>query len=90
MISDGDSKAFTAVNGLNYPVEKEECVNHVSKRLRSALLKLVKDRRKVGGRSAGGKLTEKAIKKLALYSGNAVSLIFLFFYILVRLFYLDS
>ena len=83
MISDGDSKAFTAVNGLHYPVEKEECVNHVSKRLRTALLKLVKDRRIVGGRGAGGKLTGKAIKKLALYYSNAVSLILLFiFYIL--------
>ena len=83
MISDGDSKAFTAVNGLQYPVEKEESVNHVSKRLRSALLKLVKDRRKVGGQGAGGKLTGKAIKKLALYYGNAVSLILLFIFYII-------
>ena len=75
MIWDGDSKAFTAVNGLNYPVEKEECVNHVSKRLQSALRKIAKESRTTGGRSVSGKLTDKAIKKLQLYYGNAVSLI---------------
>ena len=46
MLSDGDSKAFNELNtmqvcGDRCPVDKEECVNHVSKRLGTALRNLV-------------------------------------------------
>ena len=50
--SDGDSKAFNAVNGLPYPGEKEECVNHVTKRLGTARVNPA-----LGG-YGGGKLME--------------------------------
>lgn len=50
LISDGDAAAFKAVCALNdgagpydIPVQKEECVNHVSKRLGTRLRKLKKD-----------------------------------------------
>ncbi|XP_037504717.1 uncharacterized protein LOC119379487 [Rhipicephalus sanguineus] len=43
-LSDGDSKAFTAVCEANVycdtPIDKEECTNHVAKRLGTALRKL--------------------------------------------------
>lgn len=43
-LSDGDSKAYTAVSELNLyegvPVLKEDCTNHVAKRLETALRKL--------------------------------------------------
>ena len=35
MLSDGDSKAHKKVDGNPYAVSKEECVNHVHKRLTS-------------------------------------------------------
>ena len=40
MISDSNSKAFTAVNSL--AIEKDECVNNVANRHKIALYKLVK------------------------------------------------
>lgn len=48
LLSDGDSKAFTHLQNINIYggnviIEKEECVNHVSKRLGTALRKIVKD-----------------------------------------------
>lgn len=48
VVSDGDSKVFshlkeTAVYGKDVTIEKEEFINHVSKRIRRALRKLVKD-----------------------------------------------
>ena len=47
MVGDGDSKAFEQVKALKAygkdMVEKEECLNHVSKRLGTALRNLVQD-----------------------------------------------
>ena len=89
-VSDGDSSAFKAVRALNdgrgpytVPVVKEECVNHVSKRLGTRLCKL-KDSLKVPTTTKKGKivqrsrlgghhgLTEESIVKLTGYYGANV------------------
>ena len=84
-ISDGDSKGYFEVCKLNNgegpygkerQVKKEECVNHVSKRLGTALRKICQHpaQRKDGRKTLGGKgrLTEKVIKKLTYYFGKNV------------------
>ncbi|KAK3878987.1 hypothetical protein Pcinc_016431 [Petrolisthes cinctipes] len=87
-IGDGDSAAFKAVTGMNdghgayddVSVVKEECLNHVSKRLgtrlrtlkaKSTLVPGGKGRKRslLGGR---GKLTDAVIEKLPFYYGQAV------------------
>ncbi|XP_077486057.1 uncharacterized protein LOC144097160 [Amblyomma americanum] len=68
-LSDGDSKAFTAVstpsvyNGV--PITKEDCTNHVSKWLGTALRKLKMPR--------GQKLTDAVIQKLQTYFQAAIT-----------------
>ena len=43
MISDGDASTYTAIcDNVDYLVEKEECVNHFSKRLGTRLRNLKK------------------------------------------------
>jgi hypothetical protein len=87
MISDGDSSSFKALKDeppyVDHPVEKEECVNHVAKRMGTRLRKLKKetyvevtvaDGRKIkrsilGGR---GKLTDETIRHLSDYYGKAI------------------
>ena len=90
-VGDGDSTAFTAVCALNdgkgpyegIQVKKEECINHVSKRLGTRLRKLkaeevVEKQTKTGKtfrRSLLGgknKLTDFVIDKLTNYYGQAV------------------
>ena len=46
MLCDGDSKEFSTITVLTpcgpyIKIEKEDCINHVSKRMRSALRNLV-------------------------------------------------
>ena len=46
LLSDGDSKAFAAVKALDVygpdvSIDKEDCVNHVSKRMGTALRNIV-------------------------------------------------
>ncbi|XP_076447559.1 uncharacterized protein LOC143284609 [Babylonia areolata] len=74
----GDGKAYAAVNesapyGDSFEVEKIECVNHVTKRMGTALRNLVEKQKAIeqpiGGR---GKLTEKRIKQLTNYYGRAI------------------
>ena len=63
-LSDGDSKAHKAVSDLNIytePIVKEECINHVHKRMGTALINLSKQKR-LGGRGHGRLTKEKAIK----------------------------
>ena len=53
VISDGDSKSFNNLSSLNvygdeHPIEKEECINHVSKRLLSGLKSFVKEKTSKG------------------------------------------
>ena len=79
MVSDGDSKSFTEVSaakpyGDEFPVEKEECIGHVQKRMGTALRKFrttfkLKDGSPVGGR---GGLTIKLCDKLQNLYGRAL------------------
>ncbi|GFX88535.1 uncharacterized protein TNCV_2659461 [Trichonephila clavipes] len=80
LLSDGDSKSFLElkernVYGSETQIKKEECINHVSKRLGTALRQAVKDWR-VKGVTLGGKqrgcLKEETIKKLTRYYTNAI------------------
>ena len=60
------------------PITKEECVNHVHKRMTSAFRKLIKDGSHLGVRFGGkgpGKLTAAIINKLGNYFSKAVSFI---------------
>lgn len=82
-VGDGDSSAFRAVTNLqpygDTNVTKEECVNHVSKRLGARLRKLREEskeetasgrkRTTIGGKN---KLTDKVIEKLTFYYGQAI------------------
>ena len=78
MVSDGDSKTFSAVEDTydGVKVEKMDCVGHVQKRMGKHLLKLksstkgkLKDGKTIGGR---GRLTEAKIKQLQRYYGLAI------------------
>ena len=80
IVSDGDAKTFSQLTQLNpygdgHPIKKEDCVNHVSKRLGTALRNVVTDCRKrgvtLGGRGRG-QLTGVAIKRLTGYYSKAV------------------
>ena len=75
LLSDGDSKSFTNLNSLiangdlydsHHPIEKEECVNHVCKRLGRG-----KEGVTLGGRG-WGKLTDAKIDVLQRYYTRAV------------------
>lgn len=80
ILSDGDSKTFNYLNdkkvyGSDILIKKEECVNHVSKRLGTALRKAVQDWRAKGvtlGGKSYGSLKEETIKKLTRYYQNAI------------------
>ena len=78
MLGDGDGKAHGKVNGLHpyrpeVSIKKIECVNHVTKRMGTALRTLAEKRKAqklpTGGR---GKLTDDHIKKLTNYYGRAI------------------
>lgn len=77
MLSDGDAKAHAAVLAVDpygeHKVEKEECVNHVTKRMGTALRTLL-EKSKAQGKPLGGrgKLTDERVKKLTNYYGRAI------------------
>ncbi|GFW35468.1 uncharacterized protein TNCV_3070961 [Trichonephila clavipes] len=80
LLSDGDSKSFLElkernVYGSEKQIKKEECINHVSKRLGTSLRQTVIDWR-VKGVTLGGKkrgsLKEETIKKLTRCYTNAI------------------
>ena len=87
-ISDGDSSAYNAVRdaepyGPDKPIEKQECINHVSKRLTARLNNLkqsttVPKKTKTGKTlnmsTLGGKnkLSEKNVGKLSEYFSNNI------------------
>ncbi|XP_067944011.1 uncharacterized protein [Watersipora subatra] len=79
MLSDGDSAAYDAVAKLKVygdaSVRKEECVNHVAKRVTTYLNKL-KDELKNSKTKISGKdlLTAELIKSLQSYYRNAIKL----------------
>ncbi|KAK6195422.1 hypothetical protein SNE40_000858 [Patella caerulea] len=63
------------VYGDEHLISKQECINHVSKRMGTALRKLTKDSKKVGvtlGGRGHGRLTQNLINKLTLYYGKAI------------------
>eukprot|EP00795_Rhopilema_esculentum_P001535 gene1535-15984_t len=70
---DGDSKSYLSVKNVyesvGKRVEKLECIGHVQKRMGTALRKLKKEKRELGGK---GKLTEKIIDKIQNYYGIAI------------------
>ena len=74
LLSDGDSKTFLHLKKLNVygpiAVKKEECVNHVAKRLRTGLTQVSKQHR-LGGKKEGS-LTANTIVKLQKYYANAI------------------
>ena len=71
---DGDSKSFQNVKDVyqdqGVTVEKKECVGHVQKRLGTALRKLKKEKKGLGGK---GRLTDSMIDKMQNYYGIAIS-----------------
>ena len=80
LLSDGDAKTFAELTkiktyGEDIEIDKEECVNHVSKRRGSALRNIVTDCRKrgvtLGGRGKG-QLTQNAIRKMTIYYNRAI------------------
>ncbi|GFR74607.1 hypothetical protein ElyMa_003897200 [Elysia marginata] len=80
VVSDGDSKAFNAVcemrpYGPDSVIDKQDCINHVCKRLGTVLRNLVADasKRKItlGGRGAG-RLTHNIIRRLSIYFTRAI------------------
>lgn len=80
ILSDGDAKTYQHLNekkvyGKDVVIQKEECVNHVSKHLGTALRNKVKEYRAkgvtLGGRKPGN-LTEATIVKLQNFYRKAV------------------
>ena len=80
ILSDGDAKTHAHLNeirvhGLEVAIEKEECVNHISKRLGTGLRNTVKDWRArgvtLGGRKEGS-LKEATITRLTNYYRHAI------------------
>ena len=77
MVSDGDSKAFSAVEDTyGVKVEKMDCVGHVQKCMGKHLMNLkattkgkLADGKIIGGR---GWLTEDKIKQIQRYYGLAI------------------
>ena len=78
MVSDGDSKAFSAVENVygDCKVEKLDCVGHVQKRMGKHLMNLkaktkgkLDDGKPIGGH---GRLTEVRIKRFQKYYGLAI------------------
>ncbi|GFO20577.1 hypothetical protein PoB_004708200 [Plakobranchus ocellatus] len=80
MVSDGDSKAFNKLlevlpYGPDVVILKEDCINHVGKRLGTALRNLVADCSKKGitlGGRGYGRLTAETIWKLQIYYSMAI------------------
>lgn len=78
MLCDGDSKAYDKivemeVYGREKQVAKEECINHVSKRMGTALRKLIETSKARGESISGrGKLTQEKVLKIQNYYGRAI------------------
>lgn len=74
VLSDGDTNTYDKLCKLDpyngVPIEKEECINHMSKRLGTGLRELVKTEKAKGvtlGGKAEGSLKETTIMKLTTY-----------------------
>lgn len=72
VLSDRDSKAFLHVSSLNLynkEIVKEDCVNHVAKRVFARVDKIKKAKKGLGGK---GQLTKVVMKKLTGYYASAL------------------
>ena len=79
MLGDGDARTFNSLTNLrvygDVELKKAECINHVAKRLGTALRKLATSGKKAGitlGGRGFGKLTQATINRLTAYYGKAV------------------
>lgn len=82
LISDGDAKTHAHLNEEDpyngVPIEKQDCVGHVQKRMGSRLRKkkkegyYSKEKKKVIGLGGKGRLTEAVMDSLQNYYGNAI------------------
>ena len=78
MLSDGDSKAYDAlvesnIYGDSIKLSKEDCVNHVSKRMGTAIRNLISSAKAQGQSITGrGKLTASKAAKIQNYYGRAI------------------
>lgn len=67
VLSDGDSKAFNHVASLSLydkDIQKEDCVNHVAKRMYARMDKVNKTKKGLGGK---GKLTNVVMKRVTSF-----------------------
>lgn len=79
-VGDGDCKTRKRLHerlpyGPDIQITKEECLNHVSKRMGTALRNIVSEKKKCGitlGGKKYGSLTEKTIKKITRYYSKAI------------------
>ncbi|KAE8740712.1 hypothetical protein FOCC_FOCC013768 [Frankliniella occidentalis] len=79
-VSDGDAKSLSAINeaqphGPDVLVEKEECINHVGKRLGTALRNTIANSSKLGvtlGGKGEGALTQAKVDTLQKYYQKAM------------------
>ena len=76
MVSDGNSRTYKHLCGLKVygdttKLVKEKCVNHVSKRMGTALRKLKNTGVSLGGRGHG-KLTDNVTNRLQIVYNNAI------------------
>lgn len=79
MLSDGDCKSFEYLVKINvypgYQIKKQECINHVGKRLYRAIKKIIGDwaeKDVILNGSKAGSLTEEKVKKLQGYYSGAI------------------
>lgn len=78
MLSDGDSKTYKtlkdlSIYGSDHPISKEECINHVAKRMYNGLISLKEThkstKKSIHGR---GKMTDELMRKFQSYYGQAI------------------
>ena len=78
MLRDGDSKSFDAIAdaeiyGKDKTIIKEDCINHISKRMGTPFRKLVETTKAQGSSISGrGRLTHEKIIKIQNYYGRAI------------------
>ena len=79
IVADGDAKTYKHLCDRriygDVVLKKEECINHVAKRLGTAMKKLASSGKKAGvtlGGRGHGKLTQATIVKLTAYYGKAI------------------
>lgn len=78
VLCDGDSRTFSALQEAKVygyvEVQKEDCTNHVQKRMGTALRNLLQKQKSEGKRGLGGKgrLTGELITRLSTYYGRAL------------------